>query len=185
VFIASQGGIVSLISNIGDSRSYGVEASTTLRVSREFTLAASGGYLNAKWKNGVAFGPSINGNVIPNAPGLTGTFSADYSKPISSKLRINANVDANYTSGFWWDLLNTPGQEPGYWMANARVGIGAENGAWELSFRVTNLLGAQYWTEYYPNLFGGGPPYPACVGCDNVGSIGAPREYMVSLSVKY
>jgi iron complex outermembrane receptor protein len=179
--------LVTLINNIGDSRSYGLEAGTTWRALPDLTLGAAVGYLNARWKTAVVSGMPIDGNTPPNAPKATASLSADYSRLVGASLRFHANFDAAFKSRFWWDLQNTPGtQEPSYWIDNARIALGADNSSWEVAFRVTNLLNTKYWTEYTPNIFGGGGAtnYPGCVGCTDTGSIGAPREYMIGLTFK-
>jgi outer membrane receptor protein involved in Fe transport len=70
-YIAAEGGLVALTANIGDSRSYGVEASGTWHPVHDLAVGLSGGYLNAKWKTATAF----NGNVIPNAAEVTGAIT--------------------------------------------------------------------------------------------------------------
>lgn len=182
--IPSLGGIIVLTSNIGDSRSYGVEANANWRPTSELHFGLGGGYLNAKWITASVFGAPIDGNEIPNAPAVTANFSAGYSRPVFTGLHFDANFDLSYTDAMWWDLPNTPGsKEPPHWLGNGRIALGSEGRGWQVAFRVTNLLGAKYWTEYYPNIF---PPggYP-CTGCANVGAIGAPRQAYVSLGYKY
>ena len=68
-------------------------------------------------------------------------------------------------------------------MSNARIALGSERRGWQVAFRVSNLFGAKYWTEYYPNVFPA-PPYP-CNNCSSAGAVGAPRQYFVSLNYKY
>jgi iron complex outermembrane receptor protein len=183
-YIPSEGGLVQLISNIGDSRTYGAELTATWRATSALTIGVTGGYLNAKWIKATSFGKAIDGNTIPNAPETTASVSIGYSQPVFSKLRFDANFDAAYTAKFWWDLPNTPGSpEPAYWMNNARISVGEEHQAWQLSFRVKNMFNGRYWTEYYPNFFATGQ-YP-CTGCANVGAVGVPREYSVAVAFKY
>jgi iron complex outermembrane receptor protein len=183
-YIASEGGLVTLTANIGDSRSYGLETGATWHPIHDFSVGLSGGYLNAKWKTATVFGAPINGNTIPNSPEVTGVLNLHYTRPIFSKLQLDANVDMSYTDAMWWDLPNTPGsKEPPYWIGNTRLTIGPEQRTWQLALRVSNILGAKYWTEVYPNFFAAGQ-FP-CSGCANVAAIGAPREYLVSIAFKY
>jgi iron complex outermembrane receptor protein len=179
-------GLITLISNVGNSRIYGAEASANWRVTREVTLGASGGYLNAKWKHAVTFGVPIDGNTVPSSPAVTANFSVAYAKSVLNGLRIDGNFDMTYTDKFWWDLPNTPGSaEPAYWLGNARVALGAENDSWLVSLGISNVFGARYWTEYGPGFFAPGPAQPAvCAGCTNIGSAGAPRQVIVSVSFK-
>jgi len=46
------GAVIEQVFNVGDSRSYGLEGVIAYRPTRQLTMSLSGGYLNAKWKNG-------------------------------------------------------------------------------------------------------------------------------------
>jgi iron complex outermembrane recepter protein len=182
--IPSLGGIIVLTSNIGDSRTYGVEANANWHPTSELHFGLGGGYLNARWTTATVFGARIDGNVIPNAPAATANASAGYSQPVFTKLEFDANFDLSYTDAMWWDLPNTPGsKENPHWIGNARVALGTQGRGWQVALRVTNLLSAKYWTEYYPNIFQPGG-YP-CNGCSDVGAIGAPRQFYGSVTYKY
>jgi iron complex outermembrane recepter protein len=193
----SPGGLITLINNIGDSRSYGAEGSATWRVIPSFTLSASAGYLNARWKNGPVYkllypAPDvpIGGLTPPNAPEVTANVSADYSQSVfDAGLLFRANLDATYTSSFWWDVPNTPGsEEPAYWVTNARMSLSAKDKSWEVAFRVSNLFGTKYWTEYYPYFFGGPGVTngaPNCTTCTDAGAIGAPRQLWLSVVFRH
>jgi iron complex outermembrane receptor protein len=177
-------GLVALISNIGDSRTYGVEADATWHPTTALRLAISGGYLNAKWTHATFFGTPIDGNEIPNAPRATASLSAGYSHPVASNLNFDANFDLSYTDAMWWDLPNTPGsKEPPHFLGDARIALGTEERGWQVALRVSNLFGAKYWTEYFPGFF---PPgaYP-CGGCSDMGAPGARRQFFASVSFKY
>jgi iron complex outermembrane receptor protein len=178
-------GLVSLISNVGDARTYGVEANAAWRPTPELTLGINGGYLNAKWRHAIISGVPIDGNTVPNSPSATGNFSAEYRRPVFEGLAISANVNSSYTSSFWWDLANTPGKaEPAYWIGNARISLGAENRSWEVALGVTNMFGAHYWNEYNPGFYAPGQALP-CPGCYDLGTPGAPRQVMVSVILKH
>jgi len=185
-YIAAEGGLVTLIANIGDSRTYGVETSATWHPIRDLSLNVSGGYLNAKWKRATVFGAPIDGNTIPNAPEATGALNLRYSRPVLSGLKFDGNFDMAYTDAMWWDLPNTPGsKESPFWIGNLRLAIGPdrERPTWQVSLRATNIFGSKYWMEYFPNFFPAGA-YP-CAGCSNIGAIGAPRLYAASIEFKY
>lgn len=183
-YIAAEGGLVTLISNIGNSRTYGAEASATWLPMDGLTLEAATGYLDAKWTRASVFGAPIDGNTIPNAPRATASFSASYSRPVTNDLRFDTNFDMSYTDAMWWDLPNTPGsKERPHWLGSLKLSFGHEDQGWQIALRVSNILGAKYWTEYFPVFFPQGS-YP-CDGCSNIGAIGAPREVFGSVSFKY
>jgi iron complex outermembrane receptor protein len=177
-------GPVALINNIGDSRTYGVEADATWRPTAALRFGISSGYLNAKWTQATFFGTPINGNEIPNAPNATADLSAGYSAPVFSNLKFDANFDVSYTDAMWWDLPNTPAtKEPPHFLGNARIALGSDHRGWQVAFRVANLFGAKYWTEYLPAFF---PPGTySCPGCSDIGTPGARRQFFGSVSFKY
>jgi iron complex outermembrane receptor protein len=182
-YIASLGGLVVLTSNIGDSRTYGVEVNANWRPTADLHFGAGAGYLNAKWNTATVFGMRIDGNEIPNAPEATANLSAGFVHPVFTNLQFDANFDMSYTDAMWWDLPNTPGsKEHPHWLGNGRIALGSSRPGWQVALRVSNLLGAKYWTEYYPNFFV--PPYP-CAGCGNIGSVGAPRQFFGSINFRY
>jgi iron complex outermembrane receptor protein len=177
-------GLVTLTSNIGDSRTYGIEADATWRPTTALRFGISGGYLNAKWTRATYFGTPIDGNAIPNAPMATADLSTGYSAPMFSNLKFDANFDVSYTDAMWWDLPNTPGsKEPPHFLGNARIALGSDHRGWQVAFRVANLFGATYWTEYYPAFFP--PGTEPCPGCTDLGAPGARRQFFASVAYKY
>ena len=177
-------GLVTLMSNIGDSRTYGIEGDATWRPTMALRFGINGGYLNAKWLQASEFGASIDGNAVPNAPMATADFSTGYSTPVFSNLTFDASFDVSYADAMWWDLPNTPGsKEPPHFLGNARIALGSDNRGWQVAFRVANLFGATYWTEYYPAFFP--PGTEPCPACTDLGAPGARRQFFASVTYKY
>ena len=177
-------GLVTLTSNIGDSRTYGIEADATWHPTTALRFGISGGYLNAKWTRATYFGTPIDGNAIPNAPMATADLSTGYSAPVFSNLKFDANFDVSYTDAMWWDLPNTPAsKEPPHFLGNARIALGSDRRGWQGAFRVANLFGAKYWTEYYPAFFP--PGTQPCPGCTDLGAPGARKQFFASVAYKY
>lgn len=176
--------MVTLINNIGDSRTYGVESSLNWSPIQGLRLGLDGGYLNAKWKKASVFGQAIDGYTIPNAPSVTAAASVSYLRPVGRALELETTLDTSYTNAMWWDLPNTPGsKEPPHWIGNFRLALGSESSGWQVAFRVSNLFNARYWTEYFPDFFPAGSL--PCAGCGNIGAIGAPRQFFASVDYKY
>lgn len=178
-------GLLAVTTNIGDSRSYGAEASINWRLSDRWRLGISGGYLNAMWLNASYFGQPINGLQVQNSPHVTASTNIAYSQPAFNGLRFDANVDMSYTDAMWWDPPNTPGtKEHPHFLGDARVALGTDGRGWQVALRGTNLLGAKYWTEYVPSVY---PPSisPPCPGCTDLGTPGARRQFFGSVTYKY
>jgi iron complex outermembrane receptor protein len=184
LYNASLGGFLSLITNIGSSRTFGVESELNWQATNEWRFGLTGGYLEASWLNASYFGAPVNGNIIPNAPRVSTNVSTAYSRPVANNLRIDANFNVGYTDSMWWDVPNTPGtKEPPHFMSNARIALGSDQRGWQIAVRVANLFNQKYWTEYYPQFFAPGT-YP-CNNCTDMGFPGAPREVFGSVSYKY
>lgn len=184
IFDTALGGFVTLISNIGNSRTYGAEGSLNWHVTDELRLGGTAGYLNAKWTRAEYFGAALDGNEIPNAPQITTSLNSAYSRPVFSTLRFEANFDVNYSDAMWWDLPNTPGtREPPHFLSDARIALGSDHRGWQVALRISNLFNQRYWTEYYPQFFA--PVNQPCSGCSDMGAPGAPREVFGSFSYKY
>lgn len=184
LFNAAEGGLITLVNNIGNSRTYGLELGTNWRATDSLSFGLDGGYLNAKWRQASVFGASIDGNTVPNSPEVSGAFTVDYTMSLSNNLLFTTRFDTNYTDAMWWDLPNTPGSKEGpHFFSNLRFALGQEGRGWQVVVRATNLLNAHYWTEYGPNFF---PPNALpCAGCNNYGAIGAPRQFFASLTYKH
>jgi iron complex outermembrane recepter protein len=178
------GGVITLVTNIGESRTYGAEGNFNWHATDDLRFGIAGGYLEATWIHASYFGATIDGNTLPNSPRVTSSVSTAYSRPLSSNLRVDANFDVNYTDAMWWDQPNTPGtKEPPHFLANARIALGSDHRGWQIAFRVSNLFATKYWTEYYPAFFAPGT-YP-CANCTDMGAPGAPRQFFGSVSYKY
>ncbi len=177
-------GLVAIISNVGDARTYGTEANVNWRLATDLTVRASAGYLNAKWQQAAISGVPIDGKFVPNSPTVTGSLGIAYSRPVFTGLRFDGDFDMSYANKFWWDLANTPGTaNPAYWLGNARIAIGSESKSWQVSLSATNIFGVHYWTEYNPGFYvpGTGP----CAGCTDLGAAGAPRQIFAAISLRH
>jgi iron complex outermembrane receptor protein len=177
-------GLISAINNIGDSRTYGVEANVNCHPTDAWRFGISGGYLNAKWLTASYFGAPINGLVVPNAPNVTASLNTGYSRPVFTNLRVEANFDLSYTDAMWWDLPNTAGSKQlPHFIGDSRIALGTDHRGWQVALRVTNLFGARYWTEYVPGIFP--PSFAPCPNCTDVGVPGARRQFFASVAYKY
>jgi iron complex outermembrane receptor protein len=177
-------GLISAINNIGDSRTYGVEANVNCHPTDAWRFGISGRYLNAKWLTASYFGAPINGLVVPNAPNVTASLNTGYSRPVFTNLRVEANFDLSYTDAMWWDLPNTAGSKQlPHFIGDSRIALGTDHRGWQVALRVTNLFGAKYWTEYVPGIFP--PSFAPCPNCTDVGVPGARRQFFASVAYKY
>jgi outer membrane receptor protein involved in Fe transport len=176
-YLQDDGTILEAITNIGASKSYGVEAGLSYRATPELTLSASGGYLYSKWDDpdAVFNFVSVDGFTVPNAPKFSGSASIDYVKPMDNGLEVGLRADVTHMGSFYWDVLNT-GKQPSYELVNLRVSLAKPEAGWEIAIRGENIFNAKYYNENLPNVFGPGA---------SAGAPGRPATVMASFSLKY
>lgn len=173
--------IIETIRNLGDAESYGAEVNFTVRPARGLSFYANGSYLHTKWKKGAIFRAGapdeedISGEELPNSPHWSANFGGDLRKPVANNLEMSFHADASYMGRFRWRLPNL-GQNynPSYWVANARIGVGAEDGSWEIAARLDNIFDQRYFTEYSPGFFLSGTDLDA-FNSSGVCPVGTPR----------
>lgn len=161
--ILNAAGIPSqIISNVGRSRSRGVEFELGIRPVAGLTLAASVGYLDSKYVDYPA-GPctqlqivarptgctqNLGGKVTPYAPRWSGSANADYAVDLSSKLRARLGAWVYFTSGYYQQASIDPLlYQPRYAKLDLRASIGSRDGRWDVAVlgkNVTNRVTAGY-----------------------------------------
>lgn len=179
---------VDLTSNIGTSRSYGGEASVTLRPVRGLTLNANGGYLHARYRRALFREVAYERVTVPNAPTFSGYASADYSVRLNDALRFNIRGDVSHSSRVYWDVPNR-GRQESYQVVGLRAALASSNNAWEFAIRADNLFDEKYNTEFFYN-FGGDPtldPTQLNATCDacHLARVGSPRQVLASFSYRF
>ena len=150
--------IIEAIVNAGKARTYGVEGTLDWHVAKPLTLGVSAGYLNAKYVNfelGVT-NPQVlepfnlSGTRMTNAPKFQLSLSANVDQPISSTLRVVGNVLVNRTSGVLWSQAGASylpeASDPGYWLANARLGLRTTNNEYGIAVFADNVFNSRYTT---------------------------------------
>lgn len=159
-------GNINGLTNIPRSRIYGAEISGTFRPTRELSLAFGATYLNSKvlrwnpisdrslYPNVITFDAA--GLRLPNAPEFSFNLTPGYKKPVGSGLFVELAGDFNYRSstsgsGFVYRGLNP------YFLVNARLTVGKEDGPWQVSLWAKNLFNRYYFN--YANDIGGSGTY--------------------------
>jgi outer membrane receptor protein involved in Fe transport len=187
-------GVIELTSNIGDTRSYGIEGSISLMPVDGLTLSLGGGWLDSKWKNGSIAVPDpaspgdfialpLQGLDVPNSPEFSANGSIDYRIAIGGDLEAGLRADWTHGGNFYWDLRNR-GRQDAYDVVNLGLSFGAADQRWRLGVRVENLLKAKYYNEFNYAIFGDPDAAGDCDGC-SLGAPGAPRRAMASASFKF
>ena len=148
--------IILSILNAGTARTYGVEGSLTWRVAPPLTIGISAGYLNAKYKNFSIIGNpdyedfDYSGTRMTNSPEFQFSFTANLDQPITSGLRLVASALVTHSSSILWQQAGASflpdASDPGYWLANARIGIKSTDDRWGLAVFGDNVFNSRYTT---------------------------------------
>jgi outer membrane receptor protein involved in Fe transport len=112
---------------------------------------AAQGCVNIATQPGTVFyAQSLSGDRLIRAPNLTYTIGADYSPQLVSGLKTTFSASGEYTSEYQTATDNAPGgvQDP-YWLLNAAVKVGPENGSYELALIGRNLTNSYYKLQSY------------------------------------
>ncbi len=179
-------GIALTYLNAKSARTYGAEASLTVKVARPLTISGNIGYLNAKYTNFQYAGSAIvdglqltSGNRMASSPKWQGGVSVDLDQPINDRLNLVGSVLASYTGSFYFspaDISTT--KQPGYWNVNTRIGTRSADHKYGIFLDVENLFNKYYW------VFGANYENPnSTFRADNVP--GTPRVIKATLELKF
>lgn len=156
------------ISNIPRVRSRGFEADLAYAPSKWIELTASASYVDATYRDyrnapqaperNAALDPTqdLTGVQLPGVPKITYTLGADLAQPLGSGATvIYGHADYSHRSSFNTSSSNSRyAQVPGYGILNARLGIRADDGRWDLSVWARNLANKNYFQALTPGGFG-------------------------------
>ncbi|MGC4253123.1 MAG: TonB-dependent receptor, partial [Sphingobium sp.] len=141
--------LVSAIRNKKASAA-GIEAELTVVPVEGLTLSGGISLMKSNVKDVVLPGngvdpPPVIDTDLPQSPGISGNFAADYERPISDALKVKVHFDMNFTDDFSFSLLPSQiAHEPGYAEGNLRIGLSDIDDRWTVSAFVRNL-----WKEKY------------------------------------
>lgn len=162
------------MSNAGEMRTKGAELEVSWRPTADFSLIATGAvtdaefqdYFNTCQDNQDAPCRLIDGVLQADLTGFTPAYVSKYSYSLNGNyyhalgngLAVNATAGWSYKSHFYNTAAQSSTRTPGYGVANVSIGIGAEDGHWEVSLYARNLLDKHYRSliDYSPTINNGG-----------------------------
>lgn len=182
------------IGNAASARIEGVQGSFEWLALDDLTLRGNVGYNRARYLSfpnaqcypgqtaalGCVDGvQDLKGEDLLRAPELTYSLGADYSPALILGWDTTFSVQASYSSSFETATDNAPaGHQDSYWLVNAAVRVGPENGRYELA-----LIGRNLTDEYYMlnsnGWSGSGNPD------QQVGFFNRPREVLLQATVRF
>jgi iron complex outermembrane recepter protein len=150
-FVNSANLPVSILSNAGDARIYGLEADVTLRPVEGLAINAALGMIDTEFTrftvDPTLGGGDFTGNQLALAPRTSLSGSITYERPVSSSLSARGSVDASYQSRIFFDPSNDPLlSQPGYALVNASLSLGKQNDRWRITAFAKNLFDRRYIT---------------------------------------
>ncbi|MBR3611785.1 MAG: TonB-dependent receptor [Bacteroidaceae bacterium] len=154
-----------IMSNAGESRSYGCEVAARYDIGH-FTINAAYGYTNAKFEKFTNEGISYKGKQLPYAPRETASLNVAYKIPVARTIanHLILNIGWNGIGSIYWNEANTLSQSfYGLWQAS----LSWEKGHFGASLWGKNLLDEKYHTFYFRSIsndfFAEGKPLQAGV----------------------
>ncbi|MFD2644347.1 TonB-dependent receptor [Pseudomonas japonica] len=138
----------NLRTNVGSAHSYGVELENTALLSRDLTLSANLGYLEAQYddfKNAAGPGVDADGNRMVFAPRWNLALGLNWTVPVDLPGALVAGTDwqfqtRSYANAVNGEIYEVPQQS--FWNANTSYSSG--DGHWTTTLAVKNLLNRAY-----------------------------------------
>lgn len=140
------------IANVAKSTSEGLELSGYYKFTDALAARFDVAYLSAKYDEYelapcTALGSltanctqDLSGKTRAFAPRYSGNVGLGYSTPILEKLVLRVDTDVSFTSNYYQQPnIDPPSKQEGFAKVDARIGVGAENGAWEVAIVGKNL----------------------------------------------
>lgn len=175
------GVFVSRFTNAAKARTYGAELELLAQPTRQLSLDASLGYLNARYdKFDILVGSvvtDVTDRALVNAPRWNASLGATYKVPLGRALTGTFHIDGAYRSRVATEITDSPLlAQPDYALLNAFVELGTADGKWQLRAGVRNLTDHAVRTQGF-NL----ADFPGV----QVSFYGAPRTYDLRLTHRF
>ena len=160
----------------GEAQSYGLEVSSTWRLSEAWQLHGSLGLLDSEIDEWLV-NPDVEGRELAHAPPYTLNMGATWNNPAG----WFARVDLNAVGAYYFDISHDQ-KSDSYETVNLR--LGKEWGNWAVSLWGRNIFDKNYATRgfYFDNT----PPYASDGSGDTLYTrFGEPRVYGVTAAYRY
>ena len=140
-----------MMTNAGRTRSFGAEASATVRLAKTLVLSGSYGYTNAKFKQFVSGGVNYAGNYIPYAPKNSLSLRLKQTIPFRSRWidRMILGVGVTGAGRIYWNEANDISQ-PFYTLLDASVRFEGEK--WAVDLWCKNATNTRYNVFYFESM---------------------------------
>lgn len=178
---------VASLRNASQARVWGAELEVDWRPVPQLALRLAGGYLNSRYEDFLDLernpvtGQSLlidrSGNQLVNAPEWSVVMGAEHTLPFGSSWQIRSSADARYQSRVFFQPDNIERlSQPGYVLANARIGIERRDGTLGIALIAENLFDKSYVVDGNRN---GSPFFVDAL------TFGTPRLWSLQISTKF
>lgn len=159
------------ITNVGDAKLLGAEFDLWWKPVTGLDVRFGVGLLDTEITKSVVAGVA-EGSELPNSPDFNLNALVRYRWPISAGLNVDVTLAGNYQDDVSFDIVRNPPQarEDGYFLADARIGVGSDDDRWSAYLWAKNLADERYRTQVLFSSVGYGESY------------GPPRTYGVGVS---
>lgn len=140
---------------------------------------------NGNFNNGVASTQDLTGRTMPRAPRWSLQFGGRYERHIGNNLQFALSAEANYKGKYQSDEYDDPrAVQAETWRFNATIGLGKDDGGWNLSLIGKNLTNELRVANTFAAFggFGTGTAGPALLA-DLTGTVTEPRTVMLQLTL--
>ncbi len=140
-----------MMTNAGKTRSFGVEASLSMRIAKNLYFSGAYGYTNARFREFIDGKNNYAGKRIPYAPESTLSAELNYGIDIDRALlsRITLTVGTYGAGRIYWEESNSVSQ-PFYATLNGSVRF--ENSYYSLDIWVKNATNTRYGVFYFESM---------------------------------
>lgn len=152
VFVIDIATVAQGIINVDETISRGFESELQIKPHPNFQISSALGFTDTEITKLVS-NPEWEGNKSPLVANTTFNLGLQYKLPISDKLNLLSNLDAERRGRLYWHIDNQDSQND-FWLLNARLSMQHEN--WNIALWGNNLLDTQYNVEFFAREFSGG-----------------------------
>ncbi len=158
------------VGNVKAVRVQGLEFDALYTGVRDLNLRLAGAYNDARYRSFLYAGLAseldpavygsfrdVSGKTLPNAPQFSYNASAEYRRPVFGSYVAHTSVNWNWTSKYDNDAnLSAYGWVPAHGLLDLGLGIGRQDGLFDVNLIVKNSLNKLYnnpgWTSYTPAI---------------------------------
>lgn len=157
--VATPGGLVSQVRNIGDVESYGFEVSAFGQLTDNVSVNAGYQFNHATYPDGFVGDDAadLSGEQLLSAPRHKFTLSGEFTQPVGDSLEVFFNPNIIYKSAIRLSNRDAGNRfvYPAGENVSLRLGLRDEDAGWTVSLFARNLTKNREVSAYLPTVFGG------------------------------